>query len=65
MTSAAVRLDGEHEARVDAPPVDEHRARAALADEAALLGAGQPEVVAQDVEQRVVRRDLDARGAGR
>ena len=55
VTVAAVRLGREHEARVDAPVVDEHRARAALADEAALLRAGQAEVVAQDLEQRVLR----------
>ena len=38
-------------------PVDQDRARPALADETALLRPGQPEVVAQDLEQRVVRRD--------
>ena len=55
-----VRLDCEDQARVDADAIDEHRARAALPDEAALLGAGEPEVVAQDIEERVVRRDVDA-----
>ena len=44
-------------------PSSDDRAGAALADEAALLGAGQPEVVAEDVEQRVVRRP--PRGARR
>ena len=46
-----------HESTLTA--IEQHGARAALADEAALLRAGQPEVVAQDLEQRVVRRDLD------
>ena len=50
----AVGLGGEHEARVHAPAVDQHGARAALPDEAALLRPGEPEVVAQGVEQRVV-----------
>ena len=62
--SRAVGLDREHQAGVDGPAVDDDGAGAALADEAALLGAGQLEVVAQDVEQRVVRGHLErARGA--
>ena len=55
-----VGLDREDEARIDAHVIEQHGARAALADEAALLRAGQPEVVAQDLEERVVRLDLDA-----
>ena len=55
----AVRLDREHQARIDAHAVDHDGAGAAFADEAALLRAGQPEIVAQDLEERVVRRDLD------
>ena len=47
----------------DGPAVDDDGAGAALADEAALLGAGQAEVVAQDVEQGVVDGDLQ-RAAG-
>ena len=58
----AIGLDAEHQARVDALAVDDDGARAALPDEAALLRAGQTEVVAQDVEQRVV--DLDVHGSG-
>ncbi len=61
----AVRLDAEHQARVDAPAVDQDRARAALPDEAALLGPGQAEVVAQDVEERVVRQRRRATARGR
>ena len=44
-----------------APAVDQHRAGAALAAVAALLGAGQVEPLAQQVEQRdarVVERDV-------
>ena len=56
---AAVGLDRQHEARVDDAVVEPDRARAALAHEAALLGAGQAQVVAQRVEQRVVLLDVD------
>ena len=55
----SVGLHAEHQARVDAAPVDEHRARTALPDEAALLGAGQGEILTEDIEQGVVRLDLD------
>ena len=48
----AVVGDREREAAVGAPPVDQDRARAALAVVAALLGAGEAEVLAQEVEQR-------------
>src|SRR5262245_40544167 len=44
--------DGEREAGVDAPPVDQDGAGAALAVVAALLGPGQAEVLAQRVQQR-------------
>ena len=37
----AVVADRQRQARIDAPPVDQHRAGAALAAVAALLGAGQ------------------------
>ena len=46
------------EAGVDAPPVHVHRAGAALPVIAALLGAGQAEILAQRVEQRHARFDL-------
>ena len=42
----------QRQAGVDAPAVDDHRAGAALAVVAALLGAGQVQVLAQRVEQR-------------
>ena len=48
----AVVGDGEREARVGTAPVDQDRARAALAVVAALLRAGQLEVLAEEVEQR-------------
>jgi hypothetical protein len=44
--------DGERQAGIDAPAVDDDRAGAALAVVAALLGAGQVQVLAQRVEQR-------------
>ncbi|EGJ72900.1 putative xanthine dehydrogenase YagT iron-sulfur-binding subunit [Streptomyces sp. Tu6071] len=44
--------DGEDEAAVDAASADEHGARAALAVVAALLGAGEAEVFAQQVDER-------------
>ena len=50
----AVGLDRQHQAGVDRAPVDEHRAGAALAHDAAFLGAGQADVVAQHFEQRVM-----------
>jgi hypothetical protein len=48
----------EQQARVRPPPVDEDRARAALAVVAALLRAGQRQVLAQCVEQRRARVDV-------
>ena len=45
-------------------PSSEHRAGAALALPAALLGPGQGEVLAQDVEQPAHARDVDG-GLGR
>ena len=55
----AVEGDGEGQAGVDPPVVDQHRAGAALAAVAAFLGAGQGHALAQEVEQghpRVVER---------
>ena len=56
---AAVLHHGEREARIDAPPVEQHRAGAALAVVATLLGSGQVEMVAQGIEQRGPRRDFE------
>ena len=47
------------EAGIDAPPVDQHRAGAALAVVAALLRAGQVEMVAQGIEQGGPWRELE------
>ena len=43
--------DGEHQAGVHPPAVDQHGAGATLAVVAALLAAGQPQVIAQGVQQ--------------
>jgi hypothetical protein len=48
---AAVALHGERQAPVHPRAVDEHGARAAGALVAALLGAGEPDLLAQPVEQ--------------
>ena len=52
-------------ARSHRAAVDQHEARAALAAAAAEARAGEAEVVAQDVEERRVRRGLDAVAARR
>ena len=54
-----------HQAGVDHRAVDQHRAGAALALAAALLGAGQAEVLAQHVEQPAHAGDLDLDAARR
>jgi hypothetical protein len=57
----AVEAGGERKARIDAPPVDEHRAGAALAAVAPLLGTRQEKPLTQEVEQRytrIVERDV-------
>ena len=51
-------LSGERQAGQHALAVDMHGAGAALALVAAFLGAGQAETVAQGVEQRDARLDL-------
>src|SRR6266850_3208613 len=52
-------LEAEDQARQLRPAVEEHRAGAALAQLAAVLGPGQAEILAQDLEQRLVRREGD------
>ena len=56
----AVVGDREREAGVGAAAVEQDRAGAALAVVAALLRAGQPEVLAQEVEQRGADVDVEA-----
>src|SRR5690606_24354208 len=51
----AVHLGAEDEAGAHQAAVDRHAARAAIAARAALLGAGEVELVAQHVEQRLLR----------
>ena len=58
MTAAVDRVRGDH-ARARRDAVDEHRARAALAEPAAVLRAVQAEIVAQDVQQRRLDGDLE------
>src|SRR5262249_57453099 len=52
------RADGR-DARANRTPAGDHRARAALSQAAAELGAAQREVVAEDVEQRCLGVDVD------
>ena len=52
----------ERQAGVDPPAVDDHRAGAALAVVAALLGAGEMQMLAQRVEQRGARVELELPG---
>ena len=54
--------DRERQARIDAPAVDDHRAGAALAVIAALLGAGEMQVLAQRVEQGGARVERELAG---
>ena len=57
----AVQAHRQRKAGIDAPPVDQHRAGAALAAVAALLRSGQDKPLAQKVEQRhprVLERDV-------
>ena len=60
----AVVADRERQARIDPPAVDQDRAGAALAAVAALLGAGQVQPLAQEIEQRDARV-VEARGPAR
>ena len=49
----------QREAGIDAPSARDHRAGAALAVIAALLGAGEMQVIAQRIEQRGARVELE------
>ena len=57
----ALAFDRQHEAGEQRLSVHQHGARAALAQFAAVLGAGQVEVLAQHLEQRLVRREQQFR----
>ena len=56
LSPSCITASVRHE--VDPPPVDDHRAGAALAVVAALLGAGQMQVLAQRIEQGGARVEL-------
>ena len=65
LDAAALALDRQHQAGEHRLAVDEHRARAALAELAAVLGAGEVEILAEHLEQGLVRGATTARGARR
>ena len=54
----AVRLDGEHRARLRAGAVDVDRAGAAVARVAAGVGAGEAELVAEEMHEQEARLDV-------
>ena len=62
LTSRAVGLDGEHRARLGALAVDVDGAGAAVARVAADVGAGQPEDVAEEVDEQEARLDVGLAG---
>src|SRR5262249_19105905 len=55
---AAVGLDTEDGARLDRPPVEQHGAGAAVAGVAADVGPGEPEALAEQVDQQEPRLDV-------
>ena len=59
----AVGLHREHQARAGRLAVDQHRARPADAVLAADVRAGEPQVLAQEVDQQLARRGSGPRGA--
>jgi len=62
-TLGAVEADRQRQASVDAAAVDQHRAGAALAAIAALLGSREIEPLAQQIEERhpgVVELDVSS-----
>ena len=58
MTFAPLRLRGEHVARLHRAAVDVDGARAALAGVAADVRAGEPQVVAQELDEQRARVDV-------
>jgi hypothetical protein len=55
----AVLHDRQREAGIDAPAVDQNRARAALAVIAAFLGPSEADVLAKRIQQRRPGRDAE------
>ena len=58
VTLAAVGLSGQHGAGFDRPAVDMHDAGAALAGVAADMGAGQVQMIAQQMDQKGAVLDI-------
>ena len=56
---APLALDRKHQAGEHGLAVDQDRARPALAELAAVLGAGEVQLLAEHLEQRLVRRRED------
>src|SRR6185369_11461582 len=52
-------VEAEHQARKNRTPIDEHRARAALAELAAVFCAREIQILTQNFEQRLVRCEGD------
>ena len=61
----AFRLDGKVQAGVHGSAIDQHGASAALAGAAAFLGAGQPNALADDMQQQVFGIDFQRIRVGR
>ena len=51
--------DGKRETRQNWRSIDEHGARPALAKLTAVLGPGEAHLLAQDLQQRLLRRESD------
>src|SRR5688572_31278412 len=62
LDAAALAFEHQHDAGELRLAVHQHGAGAALAELAAVLGAGQPEVFPQHLEQGLVRRDRSREG---
>src|ERR1041385_1242314 len=56
---AALCIEAQHQARKNRTSIDEHRARAAFAEFAAVLRAGEIQILTQNFEQRLVRCEGD------
>ena len=56
---ATLGVETEHQTRKNRTPVDEHRARATLAQLAAVLCPGEIQIFTQNFEQRLVRCEDD------
>src|SRR5436190_17721376 len=56
---AVLGIEAEKQARQNRLTVDQHRARAALAQLAAVLGSGQPQIFAEDLKQCLMRSKRD------